>query len=181
MVKLLKKLIQETRNKLNSVELFGIDRKLMMSLGLWPTSFNRNKLIVMFFALFVFDFLPKINYFIKQIMDLDPPSFALSCTEVIFIFLTNLAILNFIYHQKTMEIFVTTLDFNWYKITPIENPEWHKIRSETAKLSNQTAWFFRCALYASAFIYCIIPLSIFFIKYYFLKMNIKKVASTSVE
>lgn len=183
MVKLLKKLIEETRNKLNSVELFGADRKLMISLGCWPANFNNKKLIVMFCILFIFDFLPKLNYFIKQLLDLglDPQSFALSCTEVIVICLSNMAILNFMYHRKTMELFVKTLDFNWFKTTPIQNPEWHKIRSETAMFSNRIAYFVRCALYASTFIYCIVPLSIFFIKYYLLKMNVQKVTSTSVE
>ena len=50
-----------------------------------------------------------------------------------------------------------------------------KFRSETAKFSNNAI---RCALYASTFIYCVVPYGIFFIKYYFLKMNVQKVTSS---
>lgn len=183
MVKLLRKLIQETRNKLNSTELFEVDRKLMIFLGCWPENFSYKKLIAMFCVLFVFDFLPKLNFFIKQILDLglDPQSFALSCTEFIMISLSNIAIIIFIYHRKTIDEFFKTLNINWFKVKSIENPEWHKIRSETAMFSNRIAWFVKCALYASTFIYCIVPLGIFFIKYYILKMNVQKVTSTSVE
>ena len=126
--------MQEIRNKLNSLELFAVDRNLMISLGCWPEHFNNRKLIIIICVLFIYDFLPKLNYFIKQILDLDPQSFAVSWTEVILIFLSNLAILNFIYHRRTMEIFVETLDFNWFKITPIENLEWHKIPVRNCKV-----------------------------------------------
>lgn len=181
MVKFVKKCIQETIIKLNSLELFRVDRKLMIFLGFWPANFNKKKLIVIFCVLFTFDLLPKLNYFTKSILESDPQTFAVSCTEVMIIFLSNLAILNFIYYRRSMKKFLELLEFNWFKTTPIENPEWHKIRSQTAMFSNRIALFFRCALYTCCFLYCIIPYGIFFIKYYFLKMNVQIVTSTFVE
>lgn len=181
MFKLLKKLIQETRNKLNSVELFGVDRKLMILLGFWPAKFNNKKSIVTFCILFLFDFLPKVNYFSKQFLDLEPQFIAVSCSEVVVIFLSTLSILNFIYYRKTMELLIEKLNINWFKITPIENPEWHKVRTHTAMSSNRIAFSVRCVFYACTIIYCVVPYGIFFVKYYFLKMNVEKVTSTFVE
>lgn len=86
MVKFVKKCIKETIIKLNSLELFRVDRKLMIFLGCWPANFDKRKLIVIFCVLFTFDFLPKLNYFTKSILESDPQTFAVSCTEVILIF-----------------------------------------------------------------------------------------------